>query len=665
MPSNLKAARKNAATPKSPKAKRASSKSRGPYKPRPIVTHPQPLWVEWDDPDDFAAAFDLHVNRHGETVYGLHRALRAAGDKIDVQTLYIWRRGEKAPRSTAGLRVLAAIETRYRLPPGYFRAKLTHPSRMITGGGLETLSTTERRRLAWHLPDDYDLLPKAKREEILDWVRTVVVTGATAYRRYHANAQLYRFALRFSEGGRPLVFPKSVDLTERLADAGEVVIGRPIGAEPAPPLLDAEARDLRLFKTATLTSNGKGRNGVWNDETADQKMEHLGLLFGALAACPSGELRGYGAPVRCLTFAMLAFPSVWDWYLRWREVKRGFFTRWESEMLTVIAGLTRQGTGWLRQSPQLADHLRPVAGLIGPADVEAARADWGGVCEAMHRHALVRTREIDRVARVHRDPFEPILTVLEADSPLGEYRKIGEEVRRLRPDRRRFPIAAAEATRAYLMLRMGLHLGVRQKNLRELLVAPRGRSPTPERQLETLKRGELRWSERDGGWEVLVPAVAFKNAGSTFFRKSPLRLILPDLDGLYEEIEVYLAKDRPALLRDRPDPQTFFIKTVKTISTSPAYGQHAFYEAWRAIIQRYGIYNPYTQRGAIEGLLPHGPHNVRDVLATHVLKRTGSMEQASYAIQDTPDTVAEHYGRFLPHDKAALAAQILNQVWTT
>lgn len=40
------------------------------------------------------------------------------------------------------------------------------------------------------------------------------------------------------------------------------------------------------------------------------------------------------------------------------------------------------------------------------------------------------------------------------------------------------------------------------------------------------------------------------------------------------------------------------------------------------------------------------------------------MEQASYAIQDTPDTVAEHYGRFLPHDKAALAAQVLNQVWT-
>ena len=52
--------------------------------------------------------------------------------------------------------------------------------------------------------------------------------------------------------------------------------------------------------------------------------------------------------------------------------------------------------------------------------------------------------------------------------------------------------------------------------------------------------------------------------------------------------------------------------------------------------------NPYTGRGAIKGLLPHGPHNVRDVLATHILKKTGSYEQASYAIQDTSEMVAKH-----------------------
>ena len=117
------------------------------------------------------------------------------------------------------------------------------------------------------------------------------------------------------------------------------------------------------------------------------------------------------------------------------------------------------------------------------------------------------------------------------------------------------------------------------------------------------------------------------------------------------------------LLVPASDPGTFFVKTVKQRSASSSYNQTTFYEAWRLVIQRYGIYNPYTGRGAIKGLLPHGPHNVRDVLATHILKKTGSYEQASYAIQDTPEMVAQHYGRFLPQDKAAIAAQVLNRVW--
>lgn len=62
-------------------------------------------------------------------------------------------------------------------------------------------------------------------------------------------------------------------------------------------------------------------------------------------------------------------------------------------------------------------------------------------------------------------------------------------------------------------------------------------------------------------------------------------------------------------------------------------------------------------------MLLHGPHNPRDILATHILKQTGSYAQASYAIQGTPDVVQQHYGRFLPQDKAALAAKILNQIW--
>lgn len=231
------------------------------------------------------------------------------------------------------------------------------------------------------------------------------------------------------------------------------------------------------------------------------------------------------------------------------------------------------------------------------------------------------------------------------------------------PDPIHYPLPAAEAVRSLLMLRFGLHLGLRQKNLRELMVCRPGDDPRTERQLEEMRRGEIRWSKRDGGWEVLIPSIAFKNASSSFFGSKPFRLVLPDLDGLYGHIRAYVEIHRLRLLGSAEDPGTFFVKTVKTTSASAAYDQTTFYEAWRLIIQRYGIYNPYTGNGAIVGLLPHGPHNIRDVLATHILKHTGSYEQASYAIQDTPEMVKQHYGRFLPQDKAAIAAKVLNEVW--
>lgn len=332
-------------------------------------------------------------------------------------------------------------------------------------------------------------------------------------------------------------------------------------------------------------------------------------------------------------------------------------------MLRVALALTRKDTGWIRQTPGLSTRVRPIDDLVSRADVESAKSDWSTTCDKFFSHALVRVKENRRVARVHRDPFEPILPILEADSPVGEYRKITEEILRLMPDERHYPIAKAEAVRAFLMLRLGLHLGLRQRNLRELRLCPRGQAPAVERILVDSRCGELSWNEREQGWQVFVPPAAFKNANSSFFGSKPYRLILPDLGDLYLYIGEYIERHRMRLLHGATDPKTFFVKTVKASSREPAYDQNTFYEAWRLAIQRYGIFNPYTGRGAIKGLLPHGPHNIRDVLATHMLKKTGSYEQASYAIQDTPDVVAKHYGRFLPQDKAALAAQILNKVW--
>lgn len=635
-------------------------------KPRKIIEFPEPLWTEWIDPRSFPEALKLHIARHGETFWQLYRAVVKPDESFNHRTLLYWIQGTKAPQSVASFEVLARTERRYRLPSGYFKQKLSNQTRAATGHKPNGISPAQLRRIAWHLPDDFDRRSHDEQEEILEWVQRVIVSGTTDYRRFQALALRNRYAVQFPgilEGSKGPQFRDYANPAEDLGADDDDFDEAACATVDAPRQLWNEMAALLEFKTATLTAFGYQRVGVWGDETAAQKVEHFGLLFGALVASPRSAVRGLGLSLRALTFALLVLPSVWDWYLRWREQRRGFYTAWEVDMLRLALALTRAETGWLRQNPQLAANLQPVRGLVTEAQIGDVQANWHRACDTCHKHCTGRVKEIQRVAKVHRNPFEPILPILEAESPVGEYRKIADEIVRTMPDERRYSLAAAEAVRSFLLIRSGLHTGLRQKNLRQLLLRARGFPPTPERQLEDAKVGELRWSERDQGWEVFIPAIAFKNAHQSYFGDKPFRLVLPDIGDLYRYLEAYVDRHRARLLGSGSDPGTFFVKTAKATSVSAAYDQNTFYEAWRLIIQRYGIYNPYTGRGAIKGLLPHGPHNVRDVLATHILKKTGSFEQASYAIQDTPDMVAKHYGRFLPQDKAALAARILNQVW--
>ncbi|PJR12752.1 hypothetical protein [Sinorhizobium meliloti] len=639
--------------------------------PKPIEEFPTPLFDWTDDPSDFQQALIYHMRRHGDSYWHLHRAVAGENESFDHKTLLSWVKGTKIPRSLDSFEILSRIERRYRLPNGYLKGKLPHQARSASGHDVGSdISAAERRRLAWHLPDNFNNLPFAKREEILEWVRRVIISGSTDYRRFQAAATRQRYAIRFpgiSYGGA--LSPRATsDNSGWDVEGDHAAIEDPdllAGVVDAPPRLAMEMANLIRFKTATLTTLGFQRNGVWGDETASQKIEHLGLMFGALAASPKSAVKGFGVPLNQLSFGLLVFPGIWDWYLQWRERRRGFYTKWEEDMLQVLLSMVRPNTGWIWQHPELIQNVKPIPGLITAAEITSAQRDWHAACDICFKHATQRSKEIQRVARVYRDPFEPIMCILEAESPLAEYRKITDEIIKRMPDEDRYPRAAAEAVRSFLMLRLGLHLGLRQKNLRQLLVCPRGHFPTSERRLEDMKRGEIRWSDRDRGWEVLIPSNAFKNANSSFFGSKPFRLVLPDLQDLYKYLNAYIERHRGVLLAGADDPGTLFVKTVKTTSKDAAYNQTTFYEAWRLAIQRYGIYNPYTDRGAIKGLLPHGPHNVRDVLATHILKQTGSYEQASYAIQDTPEMVANHYGRFLPQDKAALAARILNQVWET
>ncbi len=89
------------------------------------------------------------------------------------------------------------------LPEGYFVAKMGGAERAPGDFKLDEIAPAERRRLAWHLPDDFNRRPRSEQTQILDWVRNVIVSGSTDYRRYQAAMMRQRYAVRFACASGP------------------------------------------------------------------------------------------------------------------------------------------------------------------------------------------------------------------------------------------------------------------------------------------------------------------------------------------------------------------------------------------------------------------------------------------------------------------------------
>lgn len=611
----------------------------------------------------FAKALATEMKKHNDTHLTLLDALQIPEEPHARMIIAKWARGKSVPRWRESFDLLNRVEQKYHLPKGHFRRLLKPdlPSLAV----MNSVTGVQKHIVRWHLPQDFDTRSALQRHKIMEWIEQNVLAGATEFGRYIKRTNEKRFRLRFTQFGDVRVkgkwierFRENAGLVDVTGDNASIDL-----KDENPPQLIQELNDLVMFKRSTIALPGFHRHKGWSKYTAELRAHTYGRLFGAMMASPRSTIAGLGVPKSHITMALMIFPSVWDWFLSWAEKRRGFYTKYEYNTLVDVISLIRTKTGWIWQNPELVVKLRPIPGLLSRADIRAARRSWHTVCEGTVEILRARIRELSRVMRTHRDPFEPILPILNSPSPLGEYRKIADEMLRRMPNEKLHPTEAAETVRNYLMFRFGMHLGFRQRNLRELLLCPRGRKKKGELALRELRCGEIRWSDLDEGWEVFLPSLAFKNWDSHFFKHRAFRYVLPDLEGLYHWIDVYVRRHRATLLNGRSDPGTFFVRKMRSDRTSAAMDAAAFYSSWREVIQKYGIYNPYTKHGAIKGIMPHGPHVVRDVLATHVIKQTASYDLAAYAIQDTPEVVKNYYCRFLPEEKVGLAAMVLNRVW--
>ena len=533
-----------------------------------------------------------------------------------------WEEGVRRP-APESLAVVQRLEKALNAPPGSLVEKMPKEPNFARSVDIE-LPRSLKRRVSQHLPADFETRSKDEQEEILIWVGENILStpkeilddgGASTA----SKADVFYFALAQEPGRR---------------------------TKMASPQLLNEIKEISHYKTAPIPPLGIKRNKRWGHVMQEKADYEIRSLFGALDLL--------GLPTWAQSISIFLAPEALERFVLWRFERRGAYTQTHLGLLRLITSFLHPETGFLTQNPGYGWGLAEVPGFVSSDTAQLAASDWNAACAKAYKEISGRIKQIEEVVQKGRDPFEALTPVINdyGSSPLFEYFKIADEIR-LRMPGPEYPVRLAETQRALMMFMVGLTTGLRSKNLRQLLVCLPGDAPRSEKELRRLRRGEMFW--RDNHWWIGIPREAFKNGGTAAQPGSSAiedwnTFPLEDIDGrFYAEIEAYL-EARQILLSGHEDPGTFFVKTMASRARTPEYSLTGFYNAFRSIITTYGVYNPYTDRGAIRNLKPHGPHSVRHVIATHLVKNA-SIDDAAAALFDSPTTILAHYGRYRPGER--------------
>lgn len=576
--------------------------------------------------ETFGARLDRLRVKSGLSKYALSKAITPVGKKIDNKLVDNWISDKNIPDITMNVRLeklasVLGVDFSYLIEPLPLHRSKTSSKKI-------NLPKSIRRRVSQHLPKDFETLSVPEREEILLWVSENILSTPKEI--------LDDGDVKPGITGTDIAFyVLSRDVDTRSPTSSDEFISE----------LDA----VQKFKTVKLLPYGMQRNTSWNEESAERADYHIRAFVGAI--------HSMGMPEDRSTICLCLFPKIIDMFIEWKVARRKGYTLNINDPLLILESLLHPKTGFICQSPHLRNHVGPVPGFISSDEASRATSDeegaWMEACQRARAHIRSRIKEVERVAEKGRDPFEAILPALTSDNPVQVYSRIIDEIRHRTPGRR-YAKSRAEAMRSLMMIRIGLLTGLRSKNLRELLFT-QGKQQRSWKELKRLKRGEL---SLDGDiFNVRIPREAFKNSTSRAVEDENT-IVIPDHDQMYREIEEYFGQ-REVLLAGHDDPGTFFIKTVSPRSSSAEYTLSGYYEAFRSTITTYGIYNPYTGQGAIEGLRPHGPHSIRHILATTMVKLTGGFSEAAALLMDTEEMVRDNYARFLPGERHARAQGIL------
>lgn len=423
-----------------------------------------------------------------------------------------------------------------------------------------------------------------------------------------------------------------------------------------PPLIEPQWAQIVDYKT-TLWPRWP-RETTWAAGTVDRNWNEIRAFLTFLNR--DRQDGGLGIPFESLTLAYLACPQVLQAYVSWQ------YDRCDGEMHTgtrttlgLFAHLTAlrvsdsnqvetQTKGILHNVPEWAMTLTPVDGLLEDQEVSKLQEIQGWETGLQATCELARTafKNLRPSLKHGRDPFAPILPILDRDRPLDALNELLEGAYAELPDRQLVSeYRRAVAVRRFVTLLIVVRTALRRKNISNL----------------TFTEDQKGMMRRTGDcWMIEIPARDFKNRESPFFgmkgagnrEKTAFMFSFRPCDN--EILDEYVNTSRPVLLKNATSQLNAYFVSRYGAKLEAEQLTSDFYRAtWNHL-----VYHQSTGTG-IPGVECFGVHAVRDIVATHILKTTGDVAMAADALQDTPQTVMGHYARFLTRDRTKRVTDFL------
>lgn len=405
----------------------------------------------------------------------------------------------------------------------------------------------------------------------------------------------------------------------------------------------AEWTDFFGYKTALLAPLERQAKGVWRltEHTTIVASDKNWYAFIAGRYCPTarlqwGDLTRYcgwlswpkkngGGELPCEAAQSLACVLATHHltnYVQWQVVRaEGKVHEGIINFVKFVKGLVHPNTGYLTQSPQLAEALHPALGLSGA---------WQDLCVRAFDWSKKALQQLSPKKQSSRDPFEPIQRILELANPMEAVSDMVQRMKAARPSTG--GLMEAVWARDVLLIKLLASNPLRAKNFKLLSYKPDN-------------SGQLRQA-RDGSWRIFIPPEFFKNqAGAA--RDRPYDM--PVDEALWGDIERYLKQFRP-LLPDANETDFVFLSSDGRAESN----------GWETLNKR-------VSHLTMEHLLHCpgvGPHAFRYINGTAILKALpGAWEVAAQVLHDREDTVRKHYAHLRGTDGAMRAHAALKSAF--